>query len=137
MSAAKKLPIPETPVEQPKNDVVRISPYPFGVDLLKMEGQPPMKGQVVKLTEIGFLMKVDTLNFYKVSEKYQLNFVLPVMEVSIRSQGKVVKTYDGIEQFNKETNKKQYLVEIHFIELPSNAKTSISNYLHKSGQKKF
>lgn len=155
MSAAKKYPsqshqealakpsdqaISEADAEYSKDGdgvIKRISPYPFSVDLLKVEGQPALKGQIVKLTDVGFLMKVDTLNFYRISEKYQLSFILPVMEVPVRSQGKVVKTYDGLEQFKKESSKKQYLVEIHFIELPSNAKTSINNYLAKSGQKKF
>ena len=144
MSAAKKLNFSEQQSSAPESsiagsadaDVRRIAPYPFAVDLLMVEGQPPLKGMIVKMTDIGFLMKVET-SFYKVSQKYQINFVLPVMEVMVRCQAKVVKTYDGIEQLSKEGSKKQYIVELHFIELPSTAKTSINSYLHKSGQKKF
>lgn len=118
-------------------EVKKVSPYPFEVQLTKAEGVPPSKGMIVKMTDFGFLMRVESIHC-KVGENYQLSFMLPVLDTSVRAQGKVVKTYDGIEQMNKkDASKKHYIVELHFIELPSTAKTSINNYLVKSGQKKF
>ncbi len=124
-----------TPPEQ-KAHVQKVAPYPIAVSITKVEGQPPMKGSIVKMTEIGFLMKVDTINFYKVGENFHISFQLPVNHANVRCDGKVIKTYDSME-IVKETKEKLYTVEIDFKNMIEKEKNAIISYLVKSGQKKF
>ena len=125
----------------PKPTIVqRVAPYPIPVDIVKVEGQPPQKQNIVKMTEIGFLMKVDAKYFYKVGENIHLTFTLPVVQATVRCDGKIVKTYDAIESIIDLQPKKQvtkmYTVEVHFTKILEQERRAISNYLLKSGQKK-
>lgn len=116
--------------------VHKVAPYPIAIELTKVEGQPPMKGSIVKMTEVGFLMKVDTIHFYKVGENIHLTFKLPVVNSTVRCDGKVIKTYDAMEAVG-ESKEKLYTVEIHFKNMIEKEKASVISYLVKSGQKKF
>lgn len=117
--------------EKPKNEIAagisKIPPYPIPVEIFKIEGKPPLKGNIVKMTQIGFLMRVETLHFYKVGETFHLQFQLPVVSTVVRCEGQVVKTYDAVE--------KLYTVEIHFKNILGREKMAIKSYLEKSGQK--
>lgn len=115
--------------------VRRVSPYPITVQIMKSEGQPVLTAQIVKLTEIGFLMKADTTYFYKVSENYQFHFQLPVIEKVIYTTGIVVKTYDAMESSSKSPTKMQ-TIEVHFKDLSSKDRGNLNTYLVKSGQRK-
>jgi hypothetical protein len=117
--------------------VQKIAPYPIEVNLWKVDGTPPWKGSIVKMTEVGFLMRVTTLKFYKVSEDLQLEFTLPVVGSHIRCHGKVVKTYDAVEAAGPKDLSKFYTVEVHFKAMIEKEKQAIIKYLVKSGQKKF
>lgn len=118
------------------SSVHKIAPYPILVELTKVEGQPPLKGSIVKMTEVGFLMKVDTIHFYKVGENLHLQFKLPVVNATVRCDGKVIKTYDAMEAVG-ELKGKLYTVEIHFKNIIEKEKAAVVSYLVKSGQKKF
>lgn len=119
--------------EKPKNEfaagVSKIPPYPIPVEIFKLEGKPPLKGSIVKMTSIGFLMKVETLHFYKVAETFHLQFQLPVVSTVVRCEGKVMKTYDAVD--------KLYTVEIHFKNIMDREKNAIKSYLAKSGQRQI
>ena len=132
--------------------VSKIPPYPIAVEIFMLESEPsekgnppkkekPMKGSIVKMTDIGFLMKVETIRFYKVGETFIVQFRLPVVNADVRCQGKVVKTYDAVEsivaQGTSQKVEKLYTVEIHFKNIIAKEKTAIHSYLIKSGQKKF
>jgi hypothetical protein len=117
--------------------VKRVAPYPIDINITKVEGQPPLHGHILKLTDVGFLMKVSTAHFYKVGENYPIYFELPVVGTGIHSTAKVIKTYDAIEATSKTQSTKMYTVEMHFKSLSYQDKTHINNFLVKSGQKKF
>lgn len=105
--------------------VKKVAPYPIPLDVVKVEGQPPLKESIVKLTDIGFLMRVEANHFYKVGEDYSFRFQLPVLGTEIRAGGKVIKTY---------ANPREHLVEIHFVALGDRERSAIHNFLVKIGQ---
>lgn len=113
--------------------VRKISPYPIEVAVIK-EG-PPAQGQIMKLTDVGFLMKVPSTQFYKVGENCQVQFELPVVHETVKAQCKVVKTYDSIEKAGG-VQAKVRTIEMHFKTLAEGDRLHILNYLAKSGQKK-
>lgn len=121
--------------------ISKIPPYPIPIEISHIEEKPPLKGNIVKMTEIGFLMKVETIHFYKVGEILKIQFKLPVVNTVVRCEGKVVKTYDAIDSIVdnvvSRTVEKLYTVEIHFRNIMEKEKASIISYLFKSGQKKF
>lgn len=108
-----------------QSGVKKIAPYPIALDVLKAEGQPPLKESIVKLTEIGFIMRVDAQHFYKVGEDYIFHFQLPVLNVAVQAHGKVIKTY---------SNPRDHLVEVHFRSLGDRERNGIHNFLIRIGQ---
>ena len=116
---------------------VKVAPYPIAVSIVRVEGAPHLTGQILKLTEVGFLMKVDESQFYKVAENIQqLSFELPVLGFRIRAPGKVVKTYDAVESMTKEGIKKMKTIEVHFMNLSDENRRNIHSFLVKIGQTK-
>lgn len=121
---------------QTMDDVVKkVSPYPIPLQLNLVEGQPPFKAQIVKLTDFGFLMQCDQTHYYRVAETYVVQFVIPVFDRGVKTKAKVVKTYDGIESKVGKDIVKSMTVEMHFVDLATSQKESIRQFLAKIGQK--
>ena len=118
------------------SSIKKIAPYPIHADIIKAEGQPLFKADIVKLTDFGFLAKVDVTHFYKVGENYEVRFVLPVSLQSISSAVKIIKTYDAIESIVGTEKIKMYTVEMHFTNISDSHKKQILNFLVKIGQTK-
>ena len=141
MTTAKQKNTPATTSsakEESYSPVKRVAPYPISVEIVKVEGQPPQKGHIVKLTEVGFLMKIQNQGFYKVGENYEVQFDVPVSDVTVKSTARVIKTYDAaVEASTAKHMEKMYTGEMHFKILSDRSKVAISTYLVKSGQKKF
>ena len=116
-------------------EIKKVAPYPIAIDLFKEDAPTPFKGQIVKMTEIGFLMKVEQ-NVFKVGGTYDILFELPVVKSEIHGQARVIKTYDSLDG-NKASMTKMYTVEMHFKGLDDEQKRAIGSYLVKSGQKKY
>lgn len=116
--------------------VKKIAPYPIPADIIKVEGQPPFKAQIVKLTDFGFLAKVEMTHFYQVGENYQMQFSMPLTHETIRSSVKVIKTYDAIESIVGTEKIKMYTVEMHFLNISDMHKRIIQQFLVKIGQTK-
>lgn len=114
--------------------VKKVAPYPIGVRVFKAEGQAPLRGTILKLTDFGFLMKVDESQFYKVGENYTVSFDLPGVDVEIKASVKVIKTYDAMEASLKGSVKVR-TIEMHFRELTPTDRSNLHSYLVKSGQK--
>jgi hypothetical protein len=119
----------------PKLNVKHVAPYPIPVRITKAEGQPPLLGVIVKMTEIGFLMKVDGAQAYKVGDTCHFSFDLPATHTAMDVDGKIIKTYDGFELVNHQKVKIR-TIEVHFKALSDNQRNNIDNYLVQSGQKK-
>lgn len=121
---------------QTMDDVVKkVSPYPIPVQLNLVEGQPPFKAHIVKLTDFGFLMQCDQSHYYRVAETYIVQFVIPVFDRGVKTKVKVIKTYDGIEAKMGKDIVKAMTVEMHFSDLSTSQKDSIRQFLTKIGQK--
>jgi hypothetical protein len=116
-------------------EVQKVAPYPIDVSVMKTEGEPLVLGQIVKLTEIGFLMKVDASQFYRVGESRVVQFSLPVIGTLVSASVVVVKTYGDLAGpgASKVTSR---TIEMHFRNLSAAHKAQIETYLVKSGQKK-
>lgn len=113
--------------------VKKVSPYPFDVHILKAEGSPPLKAQILKIAQVGLITKVAQPTF-KVGEDWILRFELPVYKVNFNVHGKVVKTYDAAEKIEGKTTVKAYTVEFHFIELESQKLSAITQFCRAIGQ---
>lgn len=121
---------------QTMDDVVKkVSPYPIQAHLNLVEGQPPFKAHIVKLTDFGFLMQCDRSHYYRVAETYVVQFVIPVFDQGVKAKAKVIKTYDGIEAKIGKDIVKAMTVEMHFVELATSQKEAIRQFLAKIGQK--
>ena len=119
------------------NGVKKVAPYPIHIEIAQAEGIPPLNGQILKLTDVGFLMRVYTAHFYKVGENYSVYFEIPVVGFPVEAVARVIKTYDAMEATAKNQTTKMYTIEMHFKALPSQDRLNINNFLVKSGQKKF
>jgi len=116
-------------------NVRHVAPYPIAIRIVMAEGQPPIEGAIVKMTEIGFLMKVKGAQLFHVADLCQLSFELPATHAFVNTPGKVIKTYDGFETVGR-NQVKVLTVEIHFTALSDDHRSSIEKYLVQSGQKK-
>lgn len=121
----------------PADPSQKVAPYPILVGIVRTDGTPPSSGHILKLTDIGFLMRVEESQFYKVGENlHQISFEIPVLGSRVRTAGKVIKTYDGLEQMTKEGMKKMKTVEVHFLSLSDENRRNIHSFLVKIGQTK-
>jgi hypothetical protein len=116
--------------------VKHVAPYPIAIRIMKAEGQPPLLGNIVKITEFGFLMKVDGSQLYKVGDECKVSFELPAIHQVITTDTKVMKTYDGYEISGTKSKVKINTIEMHFKTLSGEHRKHLENYLVQSGQKK-
>lgn len=126
--------------------VKKVKPYPIVCQLFKAEGQPPIECEIVKLTDIGFLVRIAPQHRFKVFDKLTCKFVIPVDSISMEEKVKVIKTYHGLDGQNASgqpvkgviaapTVEKVSTIELHFFELKPFHKETIQNFLAKIGQK--
>lgn len=100
--------------------VKKIRPYPIEAKVLKSETTPPIVGQILRITKIGFQMEVDKIMF-SVGETWKAVFTLPHSQVTITEPVKIVRTMDRYK--DEKATTKSYLVEMHFLNLdPLNLK---------------
>jgi hypothetical protein len=115
---------------------VKVKPYPIDCDMVKVEGQPPMKVKIVRVEDFGFLFKVVN-HLFRPGETYTCRFELPVLAEIISGHVKIIKTYESLEQYVADGAKERVLtVEAHFTDLPVELKSVIKNFLRQIGQKK-
>lgn len=114
--------------------IKKVKAYPIESDLFKEGVAAPRRANIVKLTTFGFLIKIEgSVGLFKVNENYSVSFSLPVSNYAIKSTVKVVKTYDAVD--NPLTKSKIYTVELHFINLESEGRAQIKDFLKKIGQR--
>lgn len=113
----------------------KLSPYPFAGEILRADGSPPLKGQVVKLVEIGLLIRV-TQPIFQVGENVTARFELPAVRTFFNEPMKCVKTYDAHETYEgpNKNSVKAYLVEFQFLQLGPEKKAALSQFCRAVGQ---
>ncbi len=89
--------------------VVKVRPYPIAAQL---KGEVhELKGNVVKLTQIGFLIECEVP--LKVGSRYQVRFEIPVYHHLIETEMVVIKTHDEFRgSLGDQRNYR--LAELHF-----------------------
>lgn len=99
-------------------------PYPIEI-VLRSQGIE-VKGRIVKLVEIGFLMEHEFP--IKVHQLFDFTFNLPVQRTPLSGQGVVVKTHD---QFRGELGKDKnyHIAELHFKDLHPQKLYAITQFL--------
>ncbi len=128
---AKKLNANDVPVK-----VVKVKPYPFPAEIFKQEGAPPLKVKILKLTEIGFLLRAEKDQFFKVGQNLSIRFFLPVLQRTISTNVKVIKTYDILDQQISGAMEKRYTVEMHFRALETEHKQWVLDFIAQTEDKK-
>jgi hypothetical protein len=115
--------------------VRKVNPYPFDGEVLRADGSPPIKGQIVKIVEIGLLIRV-TLPIFKVGENITARFELPALRAFFNEPMKCVKTYDAHEVYEgpNKNSVKSYLVEFQFLQLGPEKKANIGQFCRSIGQ---
>lgn len=115
--------------------VSKIQPYPFSVLITKTEGAPPVRGQVLKLTEIGLIMRVSGDQFFKVGENItKIEFDIPTTVYTVVEAAKVIKTWDNLTETGAGIEKVN-TVEIHFRSISQEKKSVIFEFTKKIGQR--
>jgi c-di-GMP-binding flagellar brake protein YcgR len=115
---------------------VKRKPYPFAV-LIKVENLPqPLRAQASHLTPLGMLLKLTINAHFRVGGKFAVEFDIPSTAHQVNSAAKVIKTYDSLKGENVQSLGKEYMLEIHFLDLPSKHRESIEKFVAKIGQKK-
>ncbi len=126
--------------------VKKVKPYPISCELFKAEGQPGIECDIVKLTDIGFLVRIAPQHKFKVFDKLICQFMIPVDSIFMEEKVKVIKTYHGMETgatpqqvvkgvVSAPPVEKVSTMELHFYELKPFHKETIQNFLTKIGQK--
>lgn len=98
--------------------IKKINAFPF--PLVITVGATVIKGQVVKMSELGIMAEVES-GLFTAGEKVDIQFELPVIHFKVASQGVVIKfmnAYNGVR-----------LAEIHFKNLNEGHRAQILNYL--------
>lgn len=115
--------------------VKKVAPYPIETQITRQAGQAPIKAQILKLTEIGFMAQIDASQYCKVGDTYEVSFVLPALGETIQGAAKVIKIYASVAVKGSQAVKFK-TVEMHFRNLAAPYRSHIDNYLVQSGQKK-
>lgn len=115
--------------------VVKLQPYPISALVVKTEGAPPLRGQIMKLTEVGVLLRMGKEHFFKVGGNHAIEFDVPTTHITVHAPTKVVKTYDNFADASAQAHEKVYIVEMHFRSLDEEALKTIRYFVKKIGQK--
>jgi hypothetical protein len=105
--------------------VKRVRPYPIPAKVTKSETSPPIEGQILRVTKLGFQMEFVQLLF-SVGEIYSAEFVIPFFEKTIKENVKIVRTMD--RYLDQKATIKGYLVEMHFTNLSRENAKSIAEF---------
>lgn len=119
--------------EQKPVRIKKVTPYPFPVDLVKLDPSPPIRGEIVKIVEVGFLAKVKA-PIFKVGENWNATFEIPASHALLKAAVKVMKTYDAHEKFEEKSSVKSYLVEFQFLQMGEEGKVAIGQFCRAIGQ---
>lgn len=105
--------------------VTKIKPYPIAVKLWTNGTLPPLLGDILRITKLGFQMEAQN-SLLNIKEQYQLEFTLPFYNKTIRETAQVVKTMDSFKDGKAKV--KSYLIELHFVSLSKDHEKAIIEF---------
>lgn len=132
--AAKK----DNPDSEASDGVVikKIKPYPFEIQVFVKEGAPPVIGAVLKVTDVGFLMRVEQkAHHFLVGTDHKVKFRLPGTPYEFDELTKVIKTYDSMDFEGAKSPVKHYTVEMHFRSMSREQEGHLMQFLKAIQQK--
>lgn len=109
------------------------SVYPVAMSLLSPSSPTPIKGEMLKLTNLGYLVQVSTPQNWQTGDRAQAAFTLPGVATSFDEPVKVIKAYLKWSQ-SGDTKVKVQIFEMHFLSLAPSKKSTIDQFVaaHKS-----
>lgn len=110
------------------------SVYPIATSLLTPASPTPIKGEILKLTNLGFLVQVVTPQNWQTGDRAQVQFQLPGVARDYDEPVKVIKAYLKWAQSEGAEKVKVQIFEMHFLSLAASKKLVIDQFVaaHKS-----
>jgi hypothetical protein len=105
-------------------NTIKLKPYPFPVTLMVRD--VPHIVDVMKITNIGFIVKTDQIIHLRVGHKTTGLIKIPLGAKEYAVNLKVIKTWDQAD--------KKYLIELHFISPDVALIDEINAFVKKIGQ---
>ncbi len=107
--------------------------YPIATSILTPASPTPVRGEILKLTNLGFLVQVATPQNWQTGDRMQVQFELPGVARDYDEPVKVIKAYLKWVQGPSEKLKVQ-IFEMHFLSLAASKKLVIDQFVaaHKS-----
>ena len=119
-------------MKDPKEKTVRVKVSPYPIPLAISTPSGPHKGNILKLTFIGFLAEVP--DAFVTGNKLDVQFILPVLGLEFKEPVVVIKVYDQYQGKTDKGAEVYRLVEFHFRTIGQDAKEKIGRFLKKIGQ---
>lgn len=110
----------------------RTRPYPILTKVIKAETIPPIEGQILRVTTLGFQVEMAQIGF-SVGDFFTVEFTLPFSHHTIVEKVRVVRTMDRFK--DEKATIKGYLVEMHFLHLSSLNARFIGDFTSSINQK--
>lgn len=105
--------------------ISKIKPYPIPIKVWLVESTPPLQGEIVRVTKIGFQMEVQDVLF-KIGDQYKVEFTIPLQNKTITARTTIVKTMDRYK--DSKATLKGYLIEMHFLSLSKEDEKTIGQF---------
>lgn len=120
--------------QQAKEAIVvsKIKPYPIPVKVWLVESTPPLLGEILRVTKIGFQMEVPEVLF-KIGDQYKVEFTIPLQNRTITARTTIMKTMDRYK--DAKATIKGYLIEMHFLSLSKEDERAIGQFETAINQK--
>lgn len=106
--------------------------YPFPVQLIQIEGQPPVQGQIVLLTAAGFLVQFPAAGSYRVGDQVRAQFQVPGATTTMAELMTVIKSYFTYAVAKDGTKSKIQVFEMHFVNLDASKKNVIDQFVQNT-----
>lgn len=118
--------------KEPPVIVKKISAYPIAVQIIRTDGSPPLRAQILRLNSTGLQMESSKL-LLKVGEDVKISFTIPHHGNDVEELMRVIKTTDSYKDIN--TGEKHYITELHFKSLNPKHSNYIREFMFAIKQK--
>jgi len=106
-------------------NVTKVKAYPIPIKIWISEAAPPLFGQILRITKLGFQMEIQS-TFFNIGNQYKVEFTLPLHNKTIIENIKIIKTMDRFK--DSKATLKEYIIEMHFISLSKEHEKFINQF---------
>ncbi|HMN67771.1 MAG TPA: hypothetical protein PKC28_04455 [Bdellovibrionales bacterium] len=115
--------------DRPQPVVKKVRPYPFDAVLDQNNQKTPV--EVIFLSPLGVIVRLKS-QIVHVGEFYKIIFGIPVINASVETQVRVIKTTD--KSLDTKPTLVDRVAELHFQALTPAEKMAIAEFVHAIGQ---